>query len=136
MIFGVVAELLFSSGSTMDIMMYKRIGSHWIAHFAGWFLISVAMIGAGSNMATYTACVDGPQAKRAPSFVIGIVTTEVVLFLSFGFVQTASFITRDGADKETKRNSAYYTEAAFIALSITAKIILGCGIIVGNFINK
>ena len=136
MIFGVVAELLFHSRSTMDIMMFKQIGSHWIAHLAGWFLISVAMLGAGSNLATYTACIDGPQAKKVPSFVIGIVATELVLFLVFGFVQTLSFITRDGAKLEKRRESAYYTEAAFIALSISAKIILGCGIIVGNFINK
>ena len=120
----------------MDIMMFKQIGSHWIAHLAGWFLISVAMLGAGSNLATYTACIDGPQAKKVPSFVIGIVATELVLFLVFGFVQTLSFITRDGAKLEKRRESAYYTEAAFIALSISAKIILGCGIIVGNFINK
>ena len=134
MIFGVVAELLFDSKSTMDFIMFERVGSHWVAHFAGWFLICVAMIGAGSNLATYRACIDGPN--RVPSFVIGIVLTEVFLFLSFGAVQTVSFITRDSADIETKRKWACYTEATYIGLSITAKTILGCGIIVGNFVNR
>lgn len=136
MLFGALAELLFNRDDTISV---KRFGidvfhTYWIAHFAGWMLLLFALAGVVSNTLTITYCGAANSPAQIPSWVVAVVWSEVGLFCIFGFVQLLSFIKR----KEPKQSVkwAFYTEWAYVVLSVTAKTTLGFGIIIGNFVNS
>jgi hypothetical protein len=163
MLFGALAELLFYENAPLIISFSTdkkesektktsnsdqkesetpklpsfRIAGYWIAHLAGWLLLSIALIATCSNLNTSDACADKSEIKM-PDWVIIIVSVEVFLFACFGFVQFFSFCARDSSapDKEINKNIAYGTELAYIILSLTAKMILSILIVANNYTNS
>ena len=138
MIFGALAELLFDNHVILLVttgLSTYTLEAHWIAHFAGWLVLVFALASVVSNTLTITNCTLVSSNIAVPTWVSGIVWSEVCLFGNFGLVQLLSFIYR-GNQPENRVKWAYYTEMAYVALSITAKSILGFGIIFGNFINS
>ena len=164
MLFGALAELLFYENTELRISFSTekkgtqdskppsfRISGHWIAHFSGWLLLSIALAATCSNLNITDACTDKSEIK-IPDWVIIIVSVEVFLFLCFGFVQFFSFWFRKNPDPdpetikntqetqqiiiENNKNIAYGTELAYIILSLTAKMILSIIIVANNYTNS
>lgn len=163
MLFGLMAEFLFYQDSEFRLFtsVYHKDGTakqkdstekqgarfkgHWLAHFAGWFLLGIALISACSNLISIQTCAASKDAKP-PDFVQWIVGTEIFFFSCFGFVQLASFLTRENViDQDTERAKqqrqsnkeiAQTTEFFYILLSILSKLSLGLIIMAGNYTNK
>lgn len=164
MLFGLMAEFLFPEDLEMsfsakvvhpkednppnkdDEEAFKggSLKAHWIAHFAGWFMLSVALITVCSNLITIQTCTVSSDA-RPPSFVQWIVGSEIFLFSCFGFVQMISFLNRENVlsneseersrQMEQNKNVAQRTEFCYILLSIVAKLSLGIIVMAGNYTN-
>lgn len=157
MVLGLMAEILFEYRTEFSVASeFKSTGikpadrdsrgmyfsTHWIAHFAGWILIAVAMIAANSNLISMAVCA-GTDGMRPPKFVPYLVGGEIACFVSFGFVQMYSFIKRKAAEdlpleKQDARKVevAYTAEFLYILLSAMAKMYLGLMVFLGNYTNK
>jgi hypothetical protein len=165
MLFGLMAEFLFLENleirvSTKEIHAKEdnplnkddaeafnggSFKGHWITHFAGWFMLSVALITVCSNLITIQTCTVSSDARQ-PSFVHWIVGSEIFLFSCFGFVQMISFLLRENillkdteertGQIEKNKNVAQRTEFCYILLSIVAKLSLGIIVMAGKNTNK
>jgi hypothetical protein len=164
MILGLVAEILYEYGARFSISPEYNsksilpdnksekgvsFSAHWVAHITGWFLISVALIAANSNLISMTICA-GKDGMKPPAFVPYLVGGEIFCFVCFGFVQMYSFTARESADQiatpdesmdlkttiaERKKTIAYTAEFLYILLSATAKLYLGFIVFIGNYTN-
>lgn len=115
-----------------------RIPIYRIAHFSGWItLMAGSTVGAMSNITMYNECLSG-TGNRIPEAVLALVYTEIALFLMFGLVQFLWFYAvcrypdTTSDNKQNQIRFAKNTEAAYITLSATAKIVLGVGIYLSN----
>ena len=146
MIMGAIAEVCFEHRKHLvfyfqfpTIFGLHRWNVHlfWVAHFSGWVvLLAGSMVGALSNVSMNEQCI-GSDGTRIPQAILGLVYTEIVLFLLFGMVQLLWFRAKCKLDVDpaaiTKGvDYALTTEASYITLSATAKIILGLGIFLSN----
>lgn len=106
---GLVAEWLLNRYTQIKDLAYYRVGL--VAHFAGWFTICTAY---GIIWAS-TAVVLTRTKSNPPDYVWAIIITQCVLFLGFGLIQVVQFI---------QQRISKYDEPAYIALSLTAKLLL------------
>jgi hypothetical protein len=136
MVFGFVAEILFQNNVPKIEILSFKFSPHWIAHIAGWITLVFAVAAAVSSLSAFLTCMDG---VRLPDFVIPLITTEMLLFLSFGGVQIVDFLykpayvsTETDTNYEKRVRWAFRVELMYIILSLIAKSVLGFVVYFGS----
>jgi len=99
----------------------------WLAHLTAWVTqIVVFYVLLAHFHGSQYSCQDGEVFKlSAPKFVWAIVYVELMLFASFGFVQTMQLL---------EVMPAIYAEITYLVLSVCSKSALGALVYGGNFI--
>jgi hypothetical protein len=139
MMFGFLAEILFQNNvPKIDILSFK-FSPHWIAHIAGWVTLVFAVAAALSSLNAFLTCMDG---VKLPDFVMPLIVSEMLLFLSFGVVQIVGFVYKPAFDSTSNKDNdtdygkrvrwAFRIELMYIILSVIAKSVLGFVVYFGS----
>ena len=139
MMFGFLAEILFQNNvPKIDILSFK-FSPHWIAHIAGWVTLVFAVAAALSSLNAFLTCMDG---VKLPDFVMPLIVSEMLLFLSFGVVQIVGFVYKPAFDSTSNKDTdtdygkrvrwAFRIELMYIILSVIAKSVLGFVVYFGS----
>lgn len=131
MICGIVAETLapgdrepVEENKLVKKLLKRMNAGAWLSHGIGWmtqlivFFVLLQQFHGSQNTCGST--------RAAPYFVWAIVYVELVLFASFGFVQSFQL---------TKNLSAERAEISYTVLSFVSKSLLGLLVYAGNFMG-
>jgi hypothetical protein len=153
MVFGLLAELLHQEEVYYDPGFRRtvpvdylgmRVPYYLIAHLAGWVAMFAALTIAISNLINFETCVEKQTSDAF--WIVGQVAAyfEIVLFASFGGVQSVGFLMKPGRPSSQDPQAVSLNadriwwssviEFAFIFLSLTAKVGLGIMVYTANLI--
>ena len=126
MVLGIMAEHMRLVKDVITFHDVPLVSSHWLAHIMGWILLAASFVAMLSNLQTFKYCLADTALEPFPDWVFALAYGELVAFSLFGLVQFGSFLWPNPD----------LTEAAYITLSLTAKLGLGITIFAGNYMVK
>lgn len=124
MLFGAVTEMVVrpsASGDTWNLALRPRL----IPHLLGYIPLTCAWIVIIAQFAYTASLTTGDDDAQMPGFVYAVVSSQVVLFWSFGFVQLFVLL--------GSPSNYIYGEVSYLILSLLAKAALGALVLGGLF---